>query len=146
MNKKNSNLTITTTANTDLRFSTTNIDLRFSSIKHIFIFTKLHATVHATHKILILWEDFFMNLFLDEQFKSILCLFVREFNEFGRYPDIELYEKSSDLREVMERGIEPDKEFDTRVKVLRLEREEIEDKTGLEKLITERSSVMSWVS
>jgi hypothetical protein len=57
-----------------------------------------------------------------------------------------LFEKSRYLREVMERGIEPDKEFDTRVKVLRLEREEIEDKIGPKKLITERSSVMSWVS
>jgi hypothetical protein len=57
-----------------------------------------------------------MNLFLDEEFKSILCLFVREFNEFGRYPDIELYENSRDLREVMERGIEPEKELDMRLR------------------------------
>jgi hypothetical protein len=71
---------------------------------------------------------------------------VREFNEFGRYPNIELYENSRDLREVMERGIEPKKELDMRVKVLRLEREEIEDRVGPKKLLTERSSVMSWVS
>jgi hypothetical protein len=33
-----------------------------------------------------------------------------------------------------------------RVKVLRLEREEIEDRVGPKKLLRERSSVMSWVS
>jgi hypothetical protein len=49
-------------------------------------------------------------------------MFVREFNEFGRDPDRELCEKSRDsrdLREVIEIGIEPEKELDRRVKVLR---------------------------
>lgn len=32
--------------------------------------------------------------------------------EFGRDPDTKLYEKSSDLRVVIERGIEPKKELD----------------------------------
>lgn len=74
---------------------------------------------------------------------------MREFKEFGRDPDSELCERSRDSRDlsvVMEGGIGPEKVLERRVKVLRLEREEIEEGIEPKKLLSERSSVMSWVS
>lgn len=81
--------------------------------------------------------------------KSILRRLEREFKEFGRDPVRELCEKSidsSDLSVVIEEGIEPEKELDRSVKVLRLEREESEKGIEPKKLLSERSSVTSCVS
>ena len=67
---------------------------------------------------------------------------VREFIEFGRYPERELCARSrdrSDLRVVMEGGIVPEKELDQRVKVWRFDSEEIEEGIGPKKLLSMRS-------
>ncbi|RYR37250.1 hypothetical protein Ahy_A09g042167 isoform E [Arachis hypogaea] len=62
--------------------------------------------------------------------RSILRRLVREFMDFGRNPEREFCERSSDwsdLRVVMEGGIEPEKELDRRDKVWSFEREEREE-------------------
>ena len=81
--------------------------------------------------------------------RSSLRSVVREFIEFGRYPERELCARSrdrSDLRVVMEGGIVPEKELDRRVKVWRFESKEIEEGIGPKKLLSARSSVVSCVS